>query len=72
MIGSEIKAYLDQNGIKQKVIAEKNNMSIQTFNAILNEQRKLGAEEYFQLCKSIGVPIDYFAIKLGYVEVDGK
>ncbi len=72
MIGSEIKSYLEENGIKQKVVAEKSNMSIHTFNAILNEQRKLGAEEYFILCKSIGVSIDYFPIKLGFIEGNGK
>lgn len=69
MIGSEIKNYLNKKGIKQKVIADKSNMPIQTLNAILNEQRKLGAEEYFVLCNSIGVPVDYFASKLGYVEI---
>ena len=68
MIGAEIKGYLQENGLKQKIIAEKSHMSVQTLNAILNEQRKLETEEYFILCKVIGVSVDYFAMKLGYLK----
>lgn len=69
MLGTEIKSYLEENGLKQKMLAEKSNIPIQTLNAILNEQRKLGAEEYFVLCNSLGVSVDYFATKLGFIEV---
>lgn len=68
MVGTEIKTYLKEYGLKQTSIAEKMNMPIQTFNAILNEQRKLETEEYFKLCEVLEVSVDYFAIKCGYVE----
>lgn len=68
MIGAEIKSYLNENGLKQKIIAEKSNIPNQTLNAILNEKRKLETEEYFMLCNAIGVSVDYFPKRLGYIK----
>lgn len=72
MVGSLIKEYLHENGLKQKVIAEKSNIPLQTFNAILNEQRKLEVGEYFRICNAIGESVDYFADKVVHIEVNRR
>lgn len=72
MVGSLIKDYLHDHGLKQKSIAEKSRIPLQTFNAILNEQRKLEVGEYFRICNAIGESVDYFANKCIHIEVERK
>lgn len=59
-LGAAIKKYIIDHGLKQKNIAEKSGFSVQTFNAIMNGQRKLEATEYFKVCSVLGVGLDYF------------
>ncbi|MEA4831892.1 hypothetical protein SDC9_192026 [bioreactor metagenome] len=61
MIGTKIKKYLDERGIKYKTIAEKANIENSIFSVILNEKRKLSAEEYFEICKALDVNASYFS-----------
>lgn len=60
-LGAAIKMYIIEHGLKQKIIAEKSGLSVQTFNAVMNGQRKLEATEYFKVCDALGVGLDYFA-----------
>lgn len=62
-LGAAIKEYINEHGLKQKNIAERSGFTVQTFNAIMNGQRKLEATEYFKVCDALGVSLDYFARK---------
>lgn len=64
MLGSEIKKYIEEKGLKQKKVAEDAGMKQQTLNDILNERRKVEAMEYFSLCRSLDLPLEYFASRL--------
>lgn len=59
-LGAAIKEYINEHGLKQKTIAEKSGFTVQTFNAVMNGQRKLEATEYFKVCDALGVSLDYF------------
>lgn len=62
-LGAAIKAYITEHGLKQKNIAEKSGFTVQTFNAVMNGQRKLEATEYFKVCDALQIPLDYFVKK---------
>lgn len=53
MIGSTLKGYMGEKGIKQMFVSEKSNISPQILGKILNEQRKITTEEFFNICKAI-------------------
>jgi transcriptional regulator with XRE-family HTH domain len=61
--GSDIKKYLEENGIKQNFLSEKTGIPASVINAILNDKRKVEANEYMKICDAIGVPLDYFRPK---------
>lgn len=63
-LGYVIKEYIKNNGIKQNFLAEKMGVSEQAFTEILNCKRKIIADEYYYLCKALGVPMNYFYEKL--------
>lgn len=63
MKGSDIKAYLIENGIKQSYVSEKTGISAPILNAILNNNRKIEANEYMRICDAIGVPLEQFQPK---------
>ena len=54
-VNARIKAYIDEHGLKQSRIAEKARLKNQTFNAMLNQKRRIYAEEYSAICKALGV-----------------
>lgn len=60
MLGAIIKKYITEKGIKQTYIAEKTGISSQVINAILNGNRKIEANEYFEICKALDRPLDFF------------
>ena len=60
MLGLKIKAYMDTKGIKQTFLAEKTGMGLAVVNAILNGNRKIEANEYFEICKALEIPLDFF------------
>ena len=51
----KIKAYLEEKGIKQKIVAQKMSISENTMCAILAGTRRLTAEEYLNLCEILNV-----------------
>ena len=69
MKGSDIKKYLDENGIKQTFVSEKTEIPPSILNMMLNDNRKIEANEYMKICDAIGVPLDYFKPKLPNKEV---
>lgn len=64
MKGSNIKKYLEENGIKQSFVSEKTGIPAPILNMMLNDNRKIEANEYMRICDVIGVPLDYFKPRL--------
>lgn len=56
----KLKEYIEENGIKQKYIAEKANMSEPKLSSILNGNRKCEVGEYASICNVLGVSFDAF------------
>lgn len=67
MVGSRIKAYIDESGMDYGTVAEKAGIKRRIFSAMLNEKRKIKTEEYYLICKALDVPLNQFA---GQGEVD--
>lgn len=61
MLGTVIKNHLDEKGIKYSFVANEIRMPLNVFSAMLNEKRKITAEEYFSICSALGVDAGYFA-----------
>ncbi len=64
MQGSDIKQYLEDNGIKQNYLSEKTGIPANVINVILNNKRKIEANEYMKLCDALNLPLDYFKPKI--------
>ena len=60
MKGSDIKKYLIENGIKQSYLSEKTGIPSPILNMILNDNRKIEANEYMRICGALGVPLEQF------------
>lgn len=60
MLGTAIKAHIDSEGLKMKSVAEKADIPLNIFSAIVNEKRKITAEEYFAICAALNVPLEKF------------
>lgn len=65
-MGRIIKKYILEKGLKQNIIAKNAKISAQTFNDMLNGRRKIEVEEYFKICESLQVSLNFFAEKMGY------
>ena len=52
--------YIDDNGLKQMVIAQKSGISMQTLNAILNGRRPMYADDLKAICLALGVSSETF------------
>ncbi|WFD09969.1 helix-turn-helix domain-containing protein [Tepidibacter hydrothermalis] len=60
MLHEKIKAFMKERGIKQSFLKEKLGMTASTCSALLNGNRGISAEEYFKICDSLKVPLNYF------------
>ena len=61
MLGSKIKGYLDENGIRYSHVSEKTGIPMNVLSPMLNEKREIKATEYFLICSVLGVPLEKFA-----------
>ena len=68
MLGCIIKDYINDKCLIQSKIASLAGIKNQTFNDILNKRRKIGAVEYFKICKALNVSTDFFVEKLEKIE----
>ena len=59
-LGEKIGDYLTQHGIRKSFVAEKTGIPLYTINDMCNGKRKVGALEYFSICKAISVPVTTF------------
>ncbi len=64
MKGSDIKKYLEENGIKQTFVSKKAGIPAPILNMILNDNRKIEANEYMRICDAIEVPLEQFKPQL--------
>lgn len=60
MVGTRIKNYLNDNGIKQIFLAEKTGLSPNAISDICNNDRKIDVIEYAKICKALNVSLDTF------------
>ncbi|MCI8800177.1 MAG: helix-turn-helix transcriptional regulator [Lachnospiraceae bacterium] len=60
MQGSDIKAYLNDKGIRQSYVSKKTGIPAPVLNMILNNNRKIEANEYMKICDAINVPLEQF------------
>lgn len=58
-----VKRMIDENGYKQKIIAEKANITERQLSLILSGKRKCDIEEYVRICTALGVPVTAFIIE---------
>ena len=66
LVYQKVKQYLEDHGIRQSFVAEKCNISLSTFNAMLNGKRRMYAEDLRQICYALNVSPEVF------IEVKGK
>ena len=59
-IGEKIKAYVDEHGIMQKFLAEKAGITPSQMSLVMSGQRTLNVIEYYNICKALNVPMEYF------------
>lgn len=57
---SELKTYIDTQGLKQKAIAERCGMTETAFSLIVQGKRKCEAGEYANICRALNVPFSRF------------
>jgi len=60
MLHKKIKKFMEERGIKQSFLKEYLGVTASTVNALLNGNRGISAEEYFKICDTLNVPLDYF------------
>ena len=60
MVRKNIAAYVKQNGIKQKFIADNIGISPSAVSQLLNGDREISAEEYISICNLFRVSYDFF------------
>ena len=56
----KVRAYLDDNGLKQVTVAQKAGISKVTFNAIMNGKRTLYADDLRAICLALNVSPELF------------
>lgn len=62
-VQSRISAYVNQMGIKQTAICEKTGLKKDAVSAMLNNKRKMSADEFELICRAIGkTPNDFMVI----------
>lgn len=56
----KVRAYLNENGLKQNAVAKKAGISDAAFNAILNGKRTLYADDLREICLALNVSPEKF------------
>jgi len=56
----KVRAYIEEQGIKQKEVAQKTGISTVTFNAIMNGKRTMYADDLRAICIALDVSPENF------------
>ena len=59
-VEKKIGQYLKENGIKQIFVAEKAGITSSAMSDICNEKRQITVTEYYNVCKVLQLPLNYF------------
>ena len=59
-VEKKIDQYLKEKGIKQIFVAEKAGITSYAMSDICNEKRKITVLEYYNVCKALELPLNYF------------
>lgn len=59
-LAENIKSYLDDNYISQKLIVAETGMTQNAVSLSLSGKRKLTADEYISICQALNVPLETF------------
>lgn len=57
---NKIREYLEDSGISQTFVANKTGIPTTALNMILNNKRRLLAEEYFLICEALEKDANFF------------
>ena len=60
MVGQRIKAYLEENGIKQVFLSEKCDLSPMILSKMLSGEREIKVMEYYRICQALKVDMMTF------------
>lgn len=61
MVGSNIKQYLKDNGIKQSFLVEKTGLSAGVISDLCNGKKKsIDILAYYKICRALGVDLAFF------------
>ena len=60
LVWEKVRAYMDEQGIKQTVIAKKAGIPMVTFNSIMNGKRTMYAEDLRAICYALNVSPEKF------------
>lgn len=59
-IEKNIKTYLSETGRTQAYLSRKTGISPTRLSLAFGEKRKLKLEEYVEICRALGLPLDTF------------
>lgn len=60
LVFEKVRDYIDRNGIKQRTVAQKANLSVSTFNAMMNGKRTMYADDLKAICYALRVSPEIF------------
>ena len=60
VLAKRIKDYLKDNHIKESIFCQPLDYSSATISEMLNGKRKILADEYYIIVKTLGLPYEYF------------
>lgn len=60
MVYEKVRAYIDEKGLKQIVVAEKAGIPTVTFNAMMNGRRTMYADDLRAICLALNVSPELF------------
>ena len=60
VLGSKIKVYLKDNHIKESIFCKPLSCGASTVSEMLSGKRKITADEYYIIVKTLGVPYEHF------------
>lgn len=60
MVYEKVRAYIDEKGLKQVVVAEKAGIPNVTFNAMMNGRRTMYADDLRAICLALNVSPELF------------
>lgn len=60
LVYEKVRQYLKDHGIRQSFVAEKCNLSLSTFNSMMNGHRRMYAEDLRKICYALNVSPEVF------------